>query len=145
MPTYGQYDVPKSNTMVNMGVGQPDNRNLPLDLIKKGMAAFLESDDNEILQYGDIPGYPKFREKLAKWLSQKYNNNVTKDELFVTNGNTQAVMLLMNEFIEQGDTIIVEDPSYFIMINIFKDFDLEIEKVTMDKNGANMEELEEIV
>lgn len=145
MPTYGQYDVPKSNTMVNMGVGQPDNRNLPLDLIKKGMAAFLESDDNEILQYGDIPGYPKFREKLAKWLSLKYNNNVTKDELFVTNGNTQAVMLLMNEFIEQGDTIIVEDPSYFIMINIFKDFDLEIEKVTMDKNGANMEELEEIV
>ena len=118
MPTYGQYDVPKSNTMVNMGVGQPDNRNLPLDLVKKGMAAFIDLDDKEILQYGDIPGYPRFREKMAKWLSIKYQNEVDKDEIFMTNGNTQAVQILMNEFIEQEDTIIVEDPSYFIMINI---------------------------
>jgi diaminopimelate epimerase len=145
MPTYGQYDVPKSNTMVNMGVGQPDNRNLPLDLVKKGMAAFIDLDDKEILQYGDIPGYPRFREKMAKWLSIKYQNEVDKDEIFMTNGNTQAVQILMNEFIEQEDTIIVEDPSYFIMINIFKDFNLDIEKVQMEKDGADMEELEEIV
>ena len=114
MPTYGQYDVPKSNTMVNMGVGQPDNRKLPLDLIKKGMTAFMECDDKEILQYGDISGYPRFREKLANWLTKKYQTEVDEDELFVTNGNTQAIQIIMNEFIEQGDTIIVEDPSYFL-------------------------------
>ena len=34
MPDYGQYDVPKSDVMVNLGVGQPDNRKLPLDIIK---------------------------------------------------------------------------------------------------------------
>ena len=65
MPTYGQYDVPKSDVMINMGVGQPDNRKLPLDLVKKGMKHFVEScDDQEILQYGDIPGYPRFRNKI---------------------------------------------------------------------------------
>ena len=46
MPTYGQYDVPTSDIMVNLGVGQPDNRKLPLDLIKKGMQQFIDKEDN---------------------------------------------------------------------------------------------------
>ena len=41
MPTYGQYDVPTSNIMVNLGVGQPDNRKLPLNLIKDAMKNLL--------------------------------------------------------------------------------------------------------
>lgn len=151
MPTYGQYDVPSSDIMVNFGVGQPDNRKLPLDLIKESMKNFIENEDNlEVLQYGDIPGYKRFREKLAAWLSQEYYKNVTedkyfvdKDELFITNGVTQALHLIMTAYMYQEDTVLVEDPSYFIMINIFKDFGLDVLPIPMEEDGINLEVLRE--
>lgn len=159
MPEYGQYDVPPSETMVNLGVGQPDNRKLPLDLIKKSMQHFVDNVDNkEILQYGDIPGYHRFRKKLADWLSKKSyfkteNNNenykavkeINENELFICNGVTHALHLIMTAHMYQDDTILVEDPSYFIMINIFKEFGLDVEAIPMDDDGINIEALEEKV
>ena len=152
MPTYGQYDVPKSDVMVNLGVGQPDNRKLPLHLVKNAMKKFIdEEDSNEILQYGDIPGYQRFREKLADWLTKNNYKNIpdeknpgpiSKDELFVTNGVTHALHLIMTAYMYQEDTILVEDPSYFIMINIFKDFGLDVVPVPMEEDGLNLEFLE---
>ena len=152
MPEYGQYDVPTSDIMVNLGVGQPDNRKLPLDLIKKAMKQFIEKEDNkEVLQYGDIPGYKRFRKKLADWLSDNYygdelnttDNIINEDELFICNGITHALHLIMTVYMYQDDTILVEDPSYFIMINIFKDFGLDVEAISMEEDGIDMDELEE--
>lgn len=152
MPTYGQYDVPTSDTMVNFGVGQPDNKKLPLDLVKSAFKKFIDEIDNpEILQYGDIPGYKRFREKLAKWLTEKNYNNVTEEfknnfidnnEIFITNGVTHALHLIMTCFINQEDTIFVEDPTYFIMINIFKEFGLDVVPIPMENDGINLVELE---
>lgn len=152
MPTYGQYDVPTSDTMVNFGVGQPDNKKLPLDLVKSAFNKFINEIDNpEILQYGDIPGYKRFREKLAKWLTEKNYNNVTEEfneyfidskELFITNGVTHALHLIMTCYINQEDTIFVEDPTYFIMINIFKEFGLNVIPISLESDGINLEELE---
>ena len=153
MPTYGQYDVPSSETMVNLGVGQPDNRKLPLDLIKNSMRKFLDEENNpEVLQYGDIPGYQRFREKLANWLTKKsysdidetmFPGNITEDELFITNGVTQALHLIMAAYMYQDDTIFVEDPTYFIMINIFNDFGLDVVPIPMEPDGIDLEKLEE--
>ena len=156
MPTYGQYDVPSQETMVNLGVGQPDNKKLPLQLIKNSIRKFLDEENNpEILQYGDIPGYKRFREKLAKWLTEEYYCDVNEpamekyyvdcDELFITNGVTQALHLIMTSYMYQEDTILVEDPSYFIMINIFRDFGLEIMPISMEKDGLNIEELDSCI
>ena len=43
----------------------------------------------------------------------------------------------------QEDTILVEDPSYFIMINIFKEFGLDVVPIPMEEDGVNLEKLEE--
>jgi len=109
MPTYGQYDVPESDIMVNLGVGQPDNRLLPLHLVKDAMKKFIDEEHNpEVLQYGDIPGYKRFRIKVADWLSKQcyqnipdtldYERNfkfkVNENELFITNGVTHALHLI---------------------------------------------------
>jgi 2-aminoadipate transaminase len=153
MPTYGQYDVPTSDIMVNLGVGQPDNRKLPLNLIKDAMRKFIDNETNpEVLQYGDIPGYQRFRKKLASWLTKHSYANTAKDfkdniieesELFITNGITQALHLIMTAYMYQEDTILVEDPSYFIMINIFKDFGLDVVPIPMEDDGINLDILEQ--
>ena len=82
---YGQYTVPSSDVLVNFGVGQPSNNELPLDIIKKGLSDLSKDNDKSLLQYGDIPGYLEFRKSLSKFLEKRYNTDVNPNNLFVTN------------------------------------------------------------
>lgn len=146
MPQYSQYDVPDSNNMINLGVGQPATSELPIDWFNQTLSNLSNKKlSSEFLQYGSIPGYDSIREKLAVWLNQKYNLTktiITKDKLFMTNGNTGAIQLIMNMFMETGDEIIIEDPTYFIAQKIFDEYGLNVNSVPMEGDGINIELLE---
>ncbi len=160
MPKYGQYNVPNSDTMVNFGTGQPNNLNLPIkwfqDTCAKMSVDMFGTDDNEhnqLLQYGAIEGYDDIRKKMATWLSEKYYSNLKNKDLnidhkieysdiFMTNGNTGALHFLMSKYTESSDYIIVENPTYFIAINMFKEYGLNVEGVNMELDGVNLIDLE---
>ena len=150
--SYGQYNVPFSDTMVNFGVGQPNNNFLPLNLIKKGMQDFINNeDDKSILQYGQKPGYDLFKNDLANFISKQIKTEVDPNELFVTNGVTGALNLICSVFgnpgyplnKKKGTIIIVEDPTYFLALNIFKDYFYYIEKININENYV--EQVENII
>ena len=143
MIQYGQYNVPTYNEMVNFGVGQPSTELLPLDIIKQGMDKVMEIEDPSLLQYGDIPGYLEFRKSLSRFLSSEYCKIVNPNELFTTNGVTQALSLLCSIFTKSGDIILVEEPTYFLAINIFKDFKLNIVTIPMTNEGVDLFKLEQ--
>ncbi len=157
MPLYSQYDVPNSKDMVNFGVGQPDTSKLPIDWFNTTLEKIArEKISSEFLQYGSIPGYKNIRNKLASWLTKKYYNPLLKfsdrldithqinsEQLFMTNGNTGALQLIMSTMMETGDEIIIEDPTYFIAKNMFEEFGLNINSVSMQDDGLDVEELEE--
>jgi len=161
MPKYGQYDVPLSQNLVNFGTGQPNNKNLPINWFQsvcKKMSSdkFGESEDEhtQFLQYGAISGYNDIKIKLSEWLSEKYYSNllvndlsidykISSKQIFMTNGNTGALHLLISKYSESGDVILVENPTYFIAINIFKEFGLKVESINMESDGANLSELDD--
>lgn len=153
MPKYSQYDVPNSENMVNLGVGQPSTSELPLEWFKKTLHNLsISLETPECLQYGSIPGYDSLREKLAEWLTQKYYSNIkrnlkvdhliNKDQIFMTNGNTGALGLIMSTIMETGDEIIIEDPTYFIAKNIFEEYGLNVNPIKIEDDGINIELLE---
>ena len=152
MTIYGQYTVSNAKECVNFGVGQPSKKFLPLNLIKSGAIELFEEEDVDLLQYGDIPGFTNFRENLSEFLNSNYSESLKKynlenvsikpDELFVTNGVTQGLSLLCTLLLKSGDTIFVEDPTYFLARNIFsKDFKLNVVSISMESDGINITEL----
>lgn len=146
MVKYGQYDVPSSDIMINLGVGQPRNDILKCrveDMKTKFLQLINEDLPDEILQYGDIPGYKKFRESLSSFLNN-YNYNSNYDNFFQTNGATEAVQI-MASLLDKDDIVIVENPTYFLMINIFKEMGLNIKYVNMEIDGFCVEDLENIL
>jgi 2-aminoadipate transaminase len=161
MPKYGQYNVPKSDIMVNLGTGQPNNLNLPIKWFQSTCAKMStdmfgvdENEHGQLLQYGAIEGYDDIRNKMAKWLTEKYYSNLRKRDLqvnhlieskdiFMTNGNTGALHTLISKYTESTDYIIVENPTYFIAINMFKEYGLHVEGVNLDTDGINISDLEE--
>jgi DNA-binding transcriptional MocR family regulator len=90
-------------------------------------------------------GSERLRNRLSDFLGQAYNAEVAPDTLQVTGGVSQALDLICTLHTRPGDTIIVEEPSYFLALRIFQDHHLNIVGTPMDENGLIIPALEERV
>ena len=127
---------------IHFGVGQPSADLLPIDLIHEATEDFFHSADPEELNYGVLQGDQQFRDSLARFLAKNYGKPVGADCLFVTGGNSQALDLVCSHLSKPGDTILVEEPCYFLAFQIFADHGLNIVSVPVDEAGLDVEQLE---
>jgi DNA-binding transcriptional MocR family regulator len=136
-----QLNIPEG--MIDFGVGQPSLSLLPLAALRQAAEHRLSQGDPALLQYGAEQGDGYFRLTLAQFLSGHYNVPVEADHLLVTSGASQALDLICTRFTQPGDTIFVEEPTYFLALLIFRDYRLNIVGIPMDENGLIIEALEE--
>jgi 2-aminoadipate transaminase len=129
--------------MIDLGVGTPDFAHLGHDMLRRAAEACFARNDPSFLQYGTEQGHGYFRIALAKFLSRGYGFPVDPDSLFVTNGISNALDMMCAFFTRPGDTIFVEEPSYFLALRIFADHDLRIVPIRTDEDGLVIEDLEE--
>ena len=142
---YGQYVVSDASECINLGVGQPKNELLALNDFNSALVELSKKTNYSLLQYGKIDGYDDYRNCLAEYLSKQYNFSVNKDELLVTNGITGALTMLISLFHGTKTKIVCEDPTYFLALNIFKDYGFnEIIKIKTDNEGICIEDLDKI-
>ena len=129
--------------MIQFGVGQPSADLLPVALMREASEEFFRTAHPEELNYGVLQGDQRFRDSLARFLSKNYGTPVGADGLFVTGGNSQALDFVCSHLSRPGDTIIVEEPCYFLAFQIFADNGLNIVSVPVDEDGLDMDQLEE--
>ena len=132
-----------SPDVIDLGLGDPPLSLLPIDLIRESAQKQLSQEDPSFLQYGTEQGDGYFRLALAGFLSKGYGFVVKPESFFVTNGISQALDLICTVFTKSGDTIFVEEPSYFLALKIFADHHLQVISVDTDENGLVIEALEE--
>jgi 2-aminoadipate transaminase len=146
--TYGQYTVTDADKCINLGVGQPRSDMLPLDIINLALKNLSENTNPAFLQYGSIQGYDEFRLALTDFLNGIYlyhrseTHVINKDRLLITNGITGALQLILSVLKTKDITIYVEDPTYFLALQIFKDFGLNIVGIPIDEYGIRVDILE---
>jgi DNA-binding transcriptional MocR family regulator len=136
------FDSAPAPGVINFGIGQPSADLLPVGLIRKAAAGFLAEAQPLQLNYGERQGDAGFRAALAEFLAPEYEFPVTADSLFVTAGNSQALDFVCGQFARQGDTVFIEEPSYFLAHQIFSDHGLEIVGIPVDRDGLVIEALE---
>lgn len=129
--------------IIDLGCGDPPPSLLPLDLIRESAQQRLSHDENSFLQYGAEQGDGYFRFALANFLTKGYGFNVQPENLFITNGISKALDLICTLFTQAGDTIFVEEPTYFLALKIFSDHRLQVIPVETDENGLIIESLQE--
>ena len=129
--------------MIDFGAGQPSPALLPLTLLRKAAANRLGGKEAPFLAYGTNQGDGYFRAALADFLGKHYRTPVDSDQLLVTSGASMGLDLICTLFAKPGDTIFVEEPSYFLALRIFADHHLKIISLPMDSGGLNIEALEE--
>jgi DNA-binding transcriptional MocR family regulator len=136
-----QFYVPPG--FIDLGLGDPQFSLLPLDYLRRAAEECLGQNNPEFLQYGTEQGAGTFRHSLAEFLSRRYAYPMEPDSLFITNGASMGLHLICTLFTRPGDTIFVEDPTYFLALRIFSDHELSLVPIRTDNSGLVIESLEE--
>jgi aspartate aminotransferase len=93
--------------IIHMEVGEPDF--LPPNIVKK---ALEEVFDKGFLKYGQAKGMPVFREALAKYISKKFNVEITQDNIIVSPGARFSIFTAISTLLNPGDEMIVIEPAW---------------------------------
>lgn len=139
--TNTQIVVPEK--MIHFGIGQPGPSLLPIELMRQASDHCLTRGDTHMLNYGPEQGDGPFLEALAAFLEPTYGFPVAPLSLMVTGGASHALDIISTFFTEPGDTVFVEEPTYFLAHRIFRNYGLNIVSIPVDAEGMVMDALNE--
>lgn len=130
--------------VIDLGWGHPSPSLHPTEAIHTAMDRVLSNGSVTALQYGATQGFGPLLESLAEFLSQEpaYAMAVSPRNLFISSGASQALDLATTLFARPGDTVFVEEPSYYLIESIFRDHGLNVVGVPTDHNGLRTDSLE---
>ena len=134
-----QTNIPSG--FIDLGAGEPQLDLLPLDMLKEATLHRFAQGEREFLQYGVEQGDGYFRAALAKFLSPRYATQVSHEDLFTTTGISSALDLLCTLYTQPGDTVFVEEPTYFLALRIFADHGLRVASIRTDESGLVIDDL----
>ncbi|WP_283252040.1 aminotransferase class I/II-fold pyridoxal phosphate-dependent enzyme [Deinococcus radiodurans] len=100
--------------VINLAVGHPSLHMLPLREMEQAAAHRFAQGNAEFLQYGYEWGDGFLRTELAAYLTREYGFPVSAEQTFISGGTSQAIDLCCAMLTRPGDTVIVEDPTYFL-------------------------------
>lgn len=129
--------------VIDLGVGHPGPDLLPQELMARAAAHRFAEGDRDFLQYGLEAGSPYLRMLLARFLSDGYGFPLSAESLCMTNGISQALDLICTLYTQPGDTVLVEDPTYFLALRIFADHGLRVVGLATDRDGLLPDSLAE--
>jgi 2-aminoadipate transaminase len=130
----------QGNSIISFAGGLPAEEYFPLQAVGEAFQRVLERGNNA-LQYGLTEGYTPLRESICRRLAGK-GIQVTPDNMLLTTGSQQAIDLLTRVYIDEGDVILVEKPTYLAALQVFKAKGAQIFSVEGDQDGIDLEDLE---
>lgn len=127
--------------VVSLAGGMPAVSALPLDRIAETMQRVMHDSGPQSLQYGSGQGSPEIREHIVDICAIE-GIEASANNIVVTTGSQQALDLITKLFIDQGDVVFVESPSYLGALGIFRSYQANVVHVETDDDGMIPESLE---
>ena len=131
--------------LISLGIGAPAKEALPVDLLREISNDILRKDSRgvEALQYGPTAGVLDLREVIVEQLLEPKGVHTSPDRIMVTVGGLETISLTCELFIDPGDVILVEKPTFVHAIETFEMFEARCVGVEMDDDGIILEDLED--
>lgn len=127
--------------VISFAGGMPAPEVFPIQQFKDACIKVLDENGPAALQYGSTDGYLPLREMIARHTG-RYGINVNAENILITSGSQQALDLLGMLFINPGDRILVESPTYVGAIQAWRAYGAEFIPVPFDEHGLRTDELE---
>ncbi|MFZ8811689.1 MAG: PLP-dependent aminotransferase family protein [Pyrobaculum sp.] len=131
--------------VISFGGGMPDPSTFPVEDIAKIVSYVLEAYPHRALQYGSTEGVAELRQEIAKFSESYAGIKARPENIIVTVGSQEALELLGRVFIDPGDVVITENPTYMAALQAWRVYQPKLVGVPMDEHGMVVETLEETV
>lgn len=128
--------------VVSLAGGMPYLSALPMDTVAAAVAQMLATQGLTALQYGSGQGDPTLREQILEVMALE-GISAHADDIVVTTGSQQALDLVTRIFIDPGDVVLAEAPSYVGALGVFAAYQAQVAHVASDDDGLVPEALEE--
>src|SRR3989475_6870494 len=126
---------PIASPRYEFGGGYPDPVSFPYDDMVEATARMMEAEGAQALTYGDPQGYRGLRELVCHKYRVFEGLEVTPENIFVANGSGHALSLAFGAFVDPGDPIICEAPTFSGSLNNIRRHGPEILDVPVDADG----------
>jgi DNA-binding transcriptional MocR family regulator len=127
--------------VVSLAGGMPYLAALPLDVVGDALARLVADRGEVALQYGSGQGDPALRERILDVMVPQ-RVDAHPDDVVVTTGSQQALDLVTRIFVDPGDVVVAEAPSYVGALGVFRAYQADVVHVPMDDDGLVPEALE---
>ena len=131
--------------MISFAGGNPSLAALPDEICAELAADVLKADGKRILQYGATEGYPPFVESLSSYLAETYGFDFETNGVLPTTGSTSCMDLLLKAFINPGDAVLVESPTFLGNMQTLNLYQAKLIPVESDEGGVMLDKLEEAI
>lgn len=139
--TRSLFAVASRPEVVSLAGGMPNLKDLPLDQLADATAQMIRKDGGTALQYGNGQGLPRLREQIPEIMALE-GIPADPEDVIVTTGSQQAVDIITELFIDPGDVILAEAPTYVGSLSIFATYQADVQQVEIDADGVVPEALE---
>ncbi len=120
--------------VVSLAGGMPAVSALPHDTITESMQRVMRDRGSAALQYGSGQGTPELREHILEIMALE-GIRAGVDDVVVTTGSQQALDLVAKLFLDPGDVVLAESPSYVGAMGIFRSYQAAVAHIPMDADG----------
>lgn len=128
--------------VISFAGGLPAPELFPVDAIKEVNRIVLETDGPKALQYTTTEGYKPLREWVAARMNKRLGTSFDCDNVLITHGSQQALDLTGKVFLDEGDIVFCESPTYLAAISAFKAYGCNFVEIPTDDEGMIISELE---
>ncbi len=128
--------------VIKFSGGFPSPETYPIEDIKETMLALLEEDAKGALSYSNTIGYDPLRRQIGERMNQLFQLSVSMEQVLLTSGSQQGLDLSGLLFIDPGDVVLFETPSYLGALNVLKVYEAELVAVGTDEDGLIIEDLQ---
>ena len=122
--------------VINFASGLPDPAGFPVKALTEAAEQILTEDWRAALQYGEAEGYRPLREWVAADLTSRGVPTETAQVLIVS-GSQQGIDLVARAFLQPGDIVLTEEPSYLAALQVFASFEANVQPIRTDEAGLD--------
>ena len=131
--------------LMDFSVASPSHELLPVAKLNKSVAQVLRQNRGDAFLYGFPPGDVRLLRQIAKYAFD-WGGSISPDDILVTNGCVEALNLCLRTVAKRGDTIVIESPTYYGILQSIESLGMKVVEVGTDSaTGVCLDELEKVL
>ena len=128
--------------VISLAGGLPDTSTFPAEELAAVLSRLAAADSARALQYGPTDGIAAVKDAIVTVMAAE-GVDVGTEDILVTTGGQQVIDLMCKAFIDPGDVIVAEAPTYPGAVPAFSAYQADVVQIAMDEDGMKVDELEE--